>query len=385
VWRIPALDGVRGLAILIVVVHNASWILDASDQSLLKLLGAVTASGWIGVQLFFVLSGYLITGILLQTRGSAGYFRGFYVRRALRIFPLYYAFLAVVLWLFPLVADPTWTPIARREQIWYWTYMSNWASPFGHWIPGLTHFWSLAVEEQFYLFWPLLVYLLSRRDLLRLCVIVIAAGPLIRLLLHVAGLPSGAGYTFTVARWDALAAGALLSLLALEGRSRVGEILRTKSIAVLAITSLLVLGVLRRGFHEDDLAIQIFGQSASILLFGWLVAVAVSPSGSIEYRLRDALTHPWLRTLGKYSYAIYVVHFPVHIVASRYVQEVVNGPDDAWRLLRWASYVGAVGIASLVLAIGSWHLLEKHFLQLKDRWAPRPSSSQAPQLPQAAN
>ena len=152
--HVPAADGVRGLAILVVLIHNAAWINAGTGSFLLKLTLAITSTGWVGVQLFFVLSGYLITGILVDALGSPRYFRHFYIRRTLRIFPLYYAALLVALFVVPQVAQvPAWAAAARQNQWWYWSYLSNWGAPFGHGIAGLPHFWSLAVEEQFYLCW----------------------------------------------------------------------------------------------------------------------------------------------------------------------------------------------------------------------------------------
>lgn len=377
--HIPALDGVRGVAILVVVVHNASWILEGSDRFVPKLLVAATASGWVGVQLFFVLSGFLITGILMDTRRSEAYFRSFYVRRVLRIFPLYYVFLAVAFGVVPFLADPAWSEVARARQGWYWAYMSNWHDPLGGSIPGLPHFWSLAVEEQFYLVWPFLVYALDRRRLVTLCVAAVALTPLIRWGLNLSGLPSGAGYEFTIARWDALAAGALLALVMFEESGQTWLASRMGLVGGFGLIALGVFLALDHGFHEGDPAVQILGQSITLLLFGWLVWAAVSNTSGPARSARDVLSIGWLRLLGKYSYAMYVFHYPIHAVASHYLSDVVNGADTTWRVLRWAAYVGGVGALSLVLAIASWYVLEKRFLDLKDRLAPRPVRARAAQ------
>ena len=179
--HLPALDGVRGLAVLVVVIHNAGWLGGPTEQFILKLYSSVTSTGWIGVSLFFALSGYLITGILLDSRGKAGYFRSFYLRRTLRIFPLDYAFIALVVFVAaPLAWDREWASAVWRNQWSYWLYVSNWTQPFGISIHGITHLWSLAVEEQFYFIWPVLAWRLGRGGLVRLCLGMIAAGPFIR-------------------------------------------------------------------------------------------------------------------------------------------------------------------------------------------------------------
>src|SRR5580698_6867484 len=149
--RIRQLDSVRGLAVLLVLVHN-------TDIYPSLHLGLITNAGWSGVDLFFVLSGFLITGILIDTKEAQNYFSSFYARRMLRIFPLYYA----VLTLLVIVAlHPT--------QIYYYLYLSNWLILLKDgWQPNVAgHFWSLAVEEQFYLIWPLCVWLLPKRYRLR--------------------------------------------------------------------------------------------------------------------------------------------------------------------------------------------------------------------------
>jgi peptidoglycan/LPS O-acetylase OafA/YrhL len=154
--RIEALDGLRGLAILLVIPHNAGRIeLPGQPDRLLHpetwlpwLFDHVLQAGWSGVQLFFVLSGFLITGILVDSKRSARYFSSFYIRRALRILPVYVFALVMVLYVLPAVTGslPEVTE-NLRFQGWYWTFLANWVQPFGWEIPGLSHFWSLAIDS----------------------------------------------------------------------------------------------------------------------------------------------------------------------------------------------------------------------------------------------
>jgi len=154
---IPALDGLRALAILLVIPHNLD-ILSAPYRAVEVPPVTVMHAGWIGVQLFFVLSGFLITGNLLDTRGSANYYRAFIGRRALRILPLYYGVLLVTFVLVPLLGSmPEKLQETAPNQVWLWTFLLNWSAPYGHTVVGFGHFWSLAVEEQFYLLWPFVV------------------------------------------------------------------------------------------------------------------------------------------------------------------------------------------------------------------------------------
>lgn len=368
------LDGIRGLAVLIVIVHNAEWIAGESQQFVMKLTGAISASGWLGVQLFFVLSGFLITGILLDTRTKPGYFRSFYKRRALRIFPLYYAVLALIFFVGPILAwSPTWVEAVRRDQWFYWLYVANWSDPFGRGIPGLQHFWSLAVEEQFYFVWPLIVLVTRRRQLKALCAVLIVVTPFIRLGLRLSGLPVEAAYTFTVARWDALAAGALVACLIRDASGR-DLLMRWRApVAWLTGTILVVLVAVLHGFHQNDLIVQIVGQTLCAVLSAVLICYAVDNGSTAPRRLQAALSWSRLRTVGKYSYAMYILHFPIHHLLEPVLGDMVRGADTPWRLLRLAVYVGVVFVLTLLAAMASWRLIEKPFLDLKETVAPRPA------------
>lgn len=203
--RIPALDGLRGLAILMVMLFHFSLNLDGHAWVENAFRSPVRDFGWTGVDLFFVLSGFLITGILVDARGAQNYFSAFYARRALRIFPLYYFSLAAIWLVFRhLVARPS-------GVIWYAIYAQNWLPVGG---PGIGHFWSLAVEEQFYLVWPLIVYASSRRRVLQLSVAGIIFANILRVSLWEHGVETYIVYANPFTRMDALLAGAACACLA---------------------------------------------------------------------------------------------------------------------------------------------------------------------------
>jgi peptidoglycan/LPS O-acetylase OafA/YrhL len=172
--------------------------------------------GHIGVRLFFVLSGYLITGILLRFRSSiearrsdaATALRRFYIRRFLRIFPPYYALLALMV--------VTKLPGVRNTLWWHTGYASNFLFALqGSWTPWVTsHFWSLAVEEQFYLVWPFLILLVPRSRLVAVVIAIIVSSPLFRLIALLAGANDVALYVATPSSLDALGLGSLLALCA---------------------------------------------------------------------------------------------------------------------------------------------------------------------------
>jgi len=206
----PELDSIRGIAVLLVLFyHGFGFAYGLSGlRGIGRLFVAATLGGWVGVNLFFVLSGFLITGILLDTKARADYYKRFYFRRALRILPLYYAVLCLLVVL-------TRAGLINRHVSWAFLglssiYMANVTELFG--IPmqyGVL--WSFGVEEHCYLFWPIAVRLLSRRGIAIAGTIICIMCTSLRSLSYVLGGQAGAGYTWLVA--DGLAIGAVLASL----------------------------------------------------------------------------------------------------------------------------------------------------------------------------
>jgi len=160
---VPALDGLRGIAIILVMLHHFTYYRPTSgiDEQIVSVL----IFFWTGVDLFFVLSGFLITGILLDTRGNERYFTSFYARRILRIFPLYYLILFLALVVLPKFPAVHTVLIGQDASVdlppqWpYWLYLTNFSIADRGWVHGWVDVaWSLAIEEQFYLIWPLVVW-----------------------------------------------------------------------------------------------------------------------------------------------------------------------------------------------------------------------------------
>src|SRR5271155_3100716 len=205
--KIPQLDAVRGIAVLLVLLHN-------TDVYPALHLSLIAANGWMGVDLFFVLSGFLITGILIDTKQSDGYFKNFYARRCLRIWPLYYSALLFMFVIVPLLRPSEVNTVFSARSSPWWAYplfLQNFLVPIPISATGLLAVtWSLAVEEQFYLVWPLVVRFRSEAQLRKIALGVICISPLLRYYLSLHGINI---YSNTFCRLDGLMAGALLALI----------------------------------------------------------------------------------------------------------------------------------------------------------------------------
>jgi peptidoglycan/LPS O-acetylase OafA/YrhL len=345
----PGLDGLRGIAVLLVLYCHAPQLFGRNDGSD-GWPWAASRGAWLGVDLFFVLSGFLITGLLLQDRSRPGALGRFWLRRALRIFPLALLYLAV------LAAALAWVPgLARlREPGAFWwalTYTTNVRVLLEGWrSPPFDILWSLAVEEHFYLVWPFVVLFVRRRSVALATAALVLSAPLLRWLL----LPGHGALGVYVATWcrtDALAAGALLAL-AWHGPWR-DAVLRAGRWCLLPATVWLgwVLAVpVPAWFH-------IGGLSAIAGAFVAWVAVALAP----PRWLAPVLTHGALRAVGRISYGLYVWH----LLVGEAVRRLVPG-GLALRSLVWLAAV-------FVVAQLSYRTFEAPLLRLRERFE-RPSA-----------
>jgi len=380
-WRpsghLPALDGLRALAVFVVVEHNISLV-TGGQGVILHQLESMLHRGWMGVQLFFVLSGFLITRILLETQGSPRYFSSFYSRRALRIFPLYYATLIFLFLLLPALGQtPTLLaedmPLSR--QIWLWTYLSNWSGPrgFGGGSPPVFHFWSLAVEEQFYLLWPLVVLFCTPKRLMQVCGGVVLASLLCRAAYLLSGTDPTAIYTSTLSRMDALALGALVAAWMLSpsrpqpNRTNVTRLLWIA--AAIAVSGWIVTrGYPRFTVTEESIGFTFVAAMCAALLAACVLAASVADAQGRWYR---ALAAPALRPIAKYSYAIYVLHAPLHVLVGLPLMQRWFGTTTPGVGLALA-YMVVVSVVSYGAGWLSYRLLEQPFLRLRRPIAPVP-------------
>ncbi len=394
----PTLDGLRGVAILMVMVFHYCGPIPERYR---ELIGPVVGYGWTGVDLFFVLSGFLITGILYDSKGQEHYFKNFYARRVLRIFPLYYGVLAVVT-LALIGADAAhiagFRAIPEPHKMWWampwlWTYTVNIYVGLGRSVPYLSHFWSLSVEEQYYLVWPIAVYLLSGRSLVKLCLALWVGALLVRLGLFFTPHWAAFAYNLMPARMDALAAGALASLLVRRiERGRVYPVARF----LFCASSVLVFGVLTatavpalaatmnpaRWCNGTASAFRIwagiwnngFSYTLASVFFSSLLLACLYPGAllGVPGRLFNLAA---LRTVGKYSYGLYVFHVPLWIASMTLIQR-----EGLWSRFRTSlSFFLAVALANAilvsVLAYASYHLYEKRFLKLKKNFPERAAAA----------
>ncbi len=369
--HVRALDGFRGLAVLLVMWSHFIAVSPALTHG--TAVGRLLKSGYYGVDMFFVLSGFLITGILLDAKGGEGYFKVFIMRRVLRIFPLYYAVLAVVYggaWLF---AHDSFHLYASGpdSHLWFWLYSSNWGmvakgwgTADGAWLitpdgSSLGHFWSLAVEEQFYLFWPWIVAWLDRRKLAWLCGSFLVLAPVMASFLSDFAGNSLSGYVSTLGRLNTLGCGALLAIAARSPDWWPRLIRPAGWVSVLTAAALLV--VLGTGGNFSVWKIDALSVLVP-LCFGFGLVYALRPDGG-----------PWsaflgsapMRFFGKYSYGLYVYHHLLKPVWYAWFWHGWIQPQLGTGVWAVACYVAVAGSASVLLAMASWALLESPCLRLK--------------------
>jgi peptidoglycan/LPS O-acetylase OafA/YrhL len=357
--HIDSLDGLRGIAILLVFFFH---YLPRNSHNPLSWLASV---GWSGVDLFFVLSGFLITGILYDTRKATNFFKVFYARRALRLFPLYFFAVSIVLVVAALLHIPmNWKAIP------FYIYGANLMLPLRDGAPNFTpyfnciHFWSLAVEEQFYSLWPLVVFfVLRRKTLMQICAGGILGALVFRVVLTHVGVSTWILYTELPARMDSLLAGAMLAL-ALRGPRPDAWLKRARLYSIIAVCGLILilLFIRARTLFFDSGAMTSWGYSMIAGIYVCVLALALVP-GTVANRVGRASV---LRFFGRYSYGLYVWHdLPSPICATwrawfiRNIHPLVVGQ---------MVYAFAMLALFTAVAVASYHLLELRFLKMKSHF-----------------
>jgi peptidoglycan/LPS O-acetylase OafA/YrhL len=337
------LDGVRGIAALMVMCLHFSPQIPSGD-SLNNFLKRVAPFGGTGVTLFFVLSGFLITRILLNSKKDNSYFKTFYFRRSVRIFPLYYLFLIITFLIIPAFTH------AQLQGTWYfWIYLQNFAFTFGWPADGPNHFWSLAVEEHFYLFWPVVLFFCSEKTLYKVIAALIIASLLCRILL----LSRGYGvFYFTFTNMDALAIGALASLYERRGIDNQRSTRYLVYFFILMIPSV-ALGLFVSGKKLD--VIQVIKLPLMAFAYYFLIVFLISLKGT--NLIKTIFSSSPLTYFGRISYGLYVFHPTVfgYLWGTNFITR--------WPLKMLFEFGVSIALASL-----SYYLFELQFLKLKDRY-----------------
>jgi peptidoglycan/LPS O-acetylase OafA/YrhL len=361
--HIPALDGIRGFAILLVLFDHLFWANSNTGSRLFNFIDMVRGSSFVGVNLFFALSGFLITGILIDTLQVPHFFKTFYARRVLRIFPLYYGVLFLLL-LFTKPLHLLW----NGWQYFFLTYTSNlvlWSRPpfvLPHF--NINHFWSLQVEEQFYLIWPFVVYRVRNfKTLIRIIVITCIVVLLIRVGLVAARpyfdniyLP----YSPTFSCVDNLLFGCgLCVLLRTSVRNQVLKLAPWifAGCALVLFCAAIVNGGLN---WEISFFIPTLGFSLIGIASASLIAMTLRGGSYTQHLFRNKV----LRFFGKYSYGLYVYHYSIDASLTIPIRIFM---DSHFHNKALGVFTGAmvVLILSIVVALLSYHLFEARFLKLK--------------------
>jgi peptidoglycan/LPS O-acetylase OafA/YrhL len=384
--RILALDGFRGLAVLMVTLYRFCEV-SLTATVVGNLPSKAVLIGASGVDLFFVLSGFLITGILLESKGRQDYFSRFYLRRTLRIFPLYFASLVLFLLLLPSfgfdavvqgdkIVDFT-GPIAGNPMH-LWLYTSNlsiaWADDWH--FGALNHYWSLAIEEQFYLVWPMIVLLLAPRQLLTWCLIGFATLAACRIGFSVGGFNEIASKTFTLFRMDGLLLGAAAALLFRQLGSKLWNYQPWLRAGVLTSGILFCATFV---FGKDDFTIRY--SFVSIAATCLLLSTLACASDGLE---RRAFENPVLRSLGKFSYAMYIFQLPLIPLLAPWISPAQCAIWAGKPLFGALLYVAIMFSITYLIAVGSWYCFEVQFLNLRKyvnfSKQPQAARAEAPQI-----
>jgi peptidoglycan/LPS O-acetylase OafA/YrhL len=365
--HVKALDGLRGIAILLILFDHLFWSNPQTGNRFFDFLNEIRSSSWIGVNLFFALSGFLITGILFQTLHHTNYFKVFYARRALRIFPLYYGFLFVLL----LLTKPLhfqW----NGWQYYHLTYTSNLAL-WHYGVPlvlphfNINHFWSLDVEEQFYLIWPFVVrYIKSTKKLITIslsaCFVILSIRTIL-VLLHSHFTNPYLTYSPTFSCADNLLFGCCLALL-LRTKWRQTTFRYAPRIFAIGAGILLLLFFRNHGLEFENPLVATIGMST----------IGISSAALITLTLR---ANTWsarlfgnsvLRFFGRYSYGLYVYHYSVDASITPYLRPwLAEHLHSKAFAVAGAAFVSAT--VSILIAVLSYHLFEVQFLKLKKYFA----------------
>jgi peptidoglycan/LPS O-acetylase OafA/YrhL len=376
-FYLPQLDSIRFFAFFLVFIHHAGLPASRFPVGSLpyRVLDFLHEFGWMGVDLFLVLSAFLITSLLLLEHGDAGRIalRDFYVRRILRIWPLYYLMMAIAFIILPIfglfgpqLGAPAWRELMSRFFLPYVTLFGNFAV--GHYgfpsIWTLAHMWTVTLEEQFYLVWPMVLIVLLRRPraavAITLPVLLLGTIGVRWYLLSRTGHP--AIWTNTLARLDPLLVGIGLAFYR-EGRTAdrhpvisAGEfLLGCAAVATIALAPNIT----------AQTASTLWQYLATAVGFGLIVDSVVSAGRGPLLWLFTRKTLVWL---GRLTYGLYVYHILGILTAHHILARMPAAPKTP-RLLAWLLPFALGLVLTVAMAAVSYYAFEKHLLKLKNRFA----------------
>lgn len=349
--KIVPLDGLRGLAVVLVVFFHCFEFLK------------ISYIGWIGVDLFFVLSGFLITGILIDGKQKANYYKNFFGKRVLRIFPLYY--LALLIITFLAVVNPFNDIAINIPNIYYWLYIQNWQITFSGKLslenPLLSHFWSLAVEEQFYIFWPFIIKNCKIKTLPFVILFFVIVSIILRTFLFT---HNNVGYYVnTFSRFDALCIGSLGAVFIRYRK----DFLKNYLIYIFIASGLfIILNAIISGPHFSHAITAKIGYTVNALF--WISLLLYSISGTTF--LSTVFSLRFFTFFGKYSYGMYVYHAIIYLIFTARLFKALSGHglNVICCLLLDSSIIV---LASILVSILSYNLFEKRFLKYKKHFEPK--------------
>lgn len=350
--HIPFLDGIRGLAIILVLIYHC-----LPDIPFSKF-------GWIGVDIFFVLSGFLITGILVSSKEKPYYFKNFFIRRSLRIFPLYYLFLVLMFFVIPLLKSDLIDDFSyyQHNQIYFWLYIQNWLFSLEGFPENfaLHHLWSLGVEEQFYLFWPFIVYFTPSKRLIQVSLLLIVASVLFRHFGDLIGFVFPYKYVHIFSRMDTLLMGGLVILLLKAYPKSV----KKYALYLFILSSLVVFAYIGMNRTVDfwylDPIYSFIGLTFASLLAVICCDYKWSPN------IREILNINILKWFGKYSYGIYIYHYPLYFIGLEFLVPILNNSGIGLNSSGIINGTFCI-IITCIISYFSFQYFEVKFLALKDR------------------
>lgn len=364
--HIRSLDGWRGVGFLAVFCFHYGVTTHATTGWAHAAAFAM-GGGWMGVDMFFVLSGFLITGILLDTRDSPHYYRNFFARRALRIFPLFYGVMLLLLLLTP-VLHLQW----HLAHIAYFFYLGNIAGDINvYWndvqpAVALTHTWSLAVEEQFYLLWPFVVLRVSnRRTLLKVCVAAMAGSMVLRLMfLHLS--PSGAAWSYgeLPTHCDGLLCGAIVAVL-VRKYDVVTLVRNSRGPMIVSLSGLFGIWWFYGNLNFESPWMTLAGYPLLAIFLACILVRAIRP-GSVVAKIGQ---NRILRFFGKYSYGMYIFHWLFVLALTPFLRVLQNKLHS--RTLGSLAFMVSVLAGTSIVSVLSYELYEKRWLKLKSRFSDR--------------